>query len=66
MVMNHKEQKHPRPGLDLKMREMLTVAVLTVLGYSQAELKEHIINFIKYARKPQAFKPGDEWHPFGA
>jgi len=20
--------------------------------------------FIKYARKPQAFKPGDEWHPF--
>ena len=23
-------------------------------------------NFISYARKPQAFKPGDEWHPFGA
>jgi len=22
--------------------------------------------FIKYARKPQAFKPGDEWHPFEA
>ena len=22
--------------------------------------------FIKYARKPQVFKPGDEWHPFEA
>ena len=25
-----------------------------------------IIKFYNYARKPQAFKPGDEWHPFGA
>jgi hypothetical protein len=24
------------------------------------------VDFISYARKPQAFKPGDEWHPFGA
>jgi 4-carboxymuconolactone decarboxylase len=31
-----------RPGLGLKTREMLTVAALTVLGYPQAELKEHI------------------------
>jgi len=23
-------------------------------------------DFISHARKPQAFKPGDEWHPFGA
>src|SRR4030043_2352256 len=22
--------------------------------------------FIRHARKPQAFKPGDEWHPFEA
>jgi len=22
--------------------------------------------FISHARKPQAFKPGDEWHPFEA
>ena len=22
--------------------------------------------FMKHARKPQAFKPGDEWHPFEA
>ena len=21
---------------------------------------------MSHARKPQAFKPGDEWHPFGA
>jgi 4-carboxymuconolactone decarboxylase len=33
---------YPRPGLDLKTREMLTVAALTVLGFPQGELKEHI------------------------
>jgi 4-carboxymuconolactone decarboxylase len=33
---------YPRPGLDLKTREMLTVAALTVLGYPQVELKDHI------------------------
>jgi 4-carboxymuconolactone decarboxylase len=33
---------YPRSGLDLKTREMLTVAALTVLGYPQAELKDHI------------------------
>lgn len=33
---------YPRPALDLKTREMLTVAALTVLGYPQGELKEHI------------------------
>ncbi len=33
---------YPRPGLDLKTREMLTVAALAVLGYPQAELKDHI------------------------
>jgi 4-carboxymuconolactone decarboxylase len=31
-----------RPGLDLKTREMVTVAALTVLGYPQSELKDHI------------------------
>ena len=44
--MNHEEQKHSCPGLDLKTKEMLAVAVLTSLGYSQAELKEHIITSI--------------------
>lgn len=33
---------YTRPGLDLKTREMLTVAALTVLGYPQAELGDHI------------------------
>jgi 4-carboxymuconolactone decarboxylase len=33
---------YPCAGLDLKTREMLTIAALTVLGYPQAELKEHI------------------------
>ena len=33
---------YTRPTLDLKTREMLTVAALTVLGYAQSELREHI------------------------
>lgn len=33
---------YAHPGLDLKTREMLTVAALTVLGYPQAELKDRI------------------------
>ena len=33
---------YPRSGLDAKTRGMLTVAALTVLGYAQAELKDHI------------------------
>jgi 4-carboxymuconolactone decarboxylase len=33
---------YPRPGLDVKTREMLTIAALTVLGYPQAELKDQI------------------------
>jgi 4-carboxymuconolactone decarboxylase len=33
---------YTRPGLDLKTREMLTVAALTVLGFPQAELKDHV------------------------
>ncbi len=33
---------YSRPGLDLKTREMLTIAALTVLGYPQAELRDHI------------------------
>jgi 4-carboxymuconolactone decarboxylase len=33
---------YPRPGLDLKTREMITVTALTVLGYAQPELKDHI------------------------
>jgi 4-carboxymuconolactone decarboxylase len=33
---------YTRPGLELKTREMLTIAALTVLGYPQAELKDHV------------------------
>lgn len=33
---------YTRPGLDLKTREMLTIAALTVLGYPQAELRDHL------------------------
>ncbi|MHB1324925.1 MAG: carboxymuconolactone decarboxylase family protein [Thermoleophilia bacterium] len=33
---------YQRPGLDLRSREMATVAALTVLGTAQAQLKVHI------------------------
>ena len=33
---------HSRPGLDLKSREIATVAALTALGYAISELKLHI------------------------
>ena len=35
---------YTRPGLDVKTREMLTVAALTVLGYPQAELGDYPAN----------------------
>ena len=31
-----------RPGLDLKTREMITVAALTALGNAEPQLKDHI------------------------
>ncbi|MBM4240194.1 MAG: carboxymuconolactone decarboxylase family protein [Euryarchaeota archaeon] len=33
---------YSRPGLDLKSREIATVAALTALGNAQAQLKDHI------------------------
>ena len=33
---------YSRPGLDLKTRELVTVASITTLGSAQAELKSHI------------------------
>jgi hypothetical protein len=36
------------------------------LGKSETKRVLFKIPFINYARKPPAFKPGDEWHPFGA
>lgn len=33
---------YSRPGLDLKSREIATVAALTVLGNAQPQLKDHI------------------------
>jgi 4-carboxymuconolactone decarboxylase len=44
---------YTRPGLDLKTREMLTVAALTVLGYPQAELKEHINGALNVGCTPE-------------
>ncbi len=35
---------YSRPGLDLKVRELITIASLTTLGYPSAQLKAHIHN----------------------
>ena len=35
---------YSRPGLDLKTRELITIASLTTLGHSPAQLKAHISN----------------------
>ena len=34
---------YTRPGLDLKTRELVTIASLTTLGHAQTELKSHIL-----------------------
>ena len=60
---------------DAKTPEMIDALTGTLKGVSgiletKAMRKEEFLPglyiFISYARKPQAFKPGDEWHPFGA
>lgn len=35
---------YSRPGLDIKTRELLTIASLTTLGYAKDQLKAHIDN----------------------
>ena len=35
---------YSRPGLDLKTRELITIASLTTLGFAQDQLKAHIHN----------------------
>ncbi len=35
---------YSRPGLDLKTRELITIASLTTLGYAKDELKAHVCN----------------------
>ena len=44
---------YTRSVLDLKTREMLTVAALTVLGFPQAELKDHIRGALNVGCTPQ-------------
>lgn len=44
---------YTRPGLDLKTREMLTIAALTVLGYPQAELRDHIRGALNVGCTPE-------------
>lgn len=35
---------YSRPGLDIKMRELITIASLTTLGYAKDQLKAHVQN----------------------
>ena len=37
---------YSRPGLDLKTRELITIASLTTLGYAPSQLKAHIRNAV--------------------
>lgn len=35
---------YSRPGLDIKTRELITIASLTTLGYAKEQLKAHVEN----------------------
>ena len=50
------------PVLDLKTREIATVAALTALGYAQAELKAHIGGALNVGatRRARAHRAGDQ------
>jgi 4-carboxymuconolactone decarboxylase len=43
-----------RPGLDLKTRELVTVAALTALGHCQPQLKVHINGALNVGCEPAA------------
>jgi 4-carboxymuconolactone decarboxylase len=42
-----------RPGLDLRSRELATIAALTALGNAQPQLKVHIAGALRVGCKPQ-------------
>ena len=42
-----------RPGLDLRSRELATVAALTALGNAQPQLRVHIAGALKVGCRPQ-------------
>ena len=44
---------YQRPGLDLKSREIATVAALTALGYSLPQLNVHINGALNVGCKPE-------------
>ncbi len=44
---------YQRPGLDLKSRELATVAALTALGYCQPQLNVHINGALNVGCKPE-------------
>jgi 4-carboxymuconolactone decarboxylase len=42
-----------RPGLDLRSRQLATVAALTALGHAQPQLRVHIAGALKVGCRPQ-------------
>ncbi len=44
---------YQRPGLDLKSRELVTVAALTALGHCQPQLNVHINGALNVGCKPE-------------
>lgn len=47
---------YSRPGLDLKTRELITIASLVTLGFAQKELKAHIHNAFNAGCTPVEIK----------
>lgn len=44
---------YQRPGLDLKTRELVTVAALTALGHCQPQLKVHVNGALNVGCRPE-------------
>jgi len=44
---------YQRPGLDLKTRELMTVAALTALGHCQPQLKVHVNGALNVGCRPE-------------
>ena len=42
-----------RPGLDLRSRELATVAALTALGNAQPQLRVHVAGALRVGCRPQ-------------
>ena len=47
---------YSRPGLDLRTRQLLTIAALTTLGHSLPQLKSHVHGALNVGCRPQQIR----------